>query len=69
MPLWIKMTEKIDVFIAVPFSILIMIFCHIWLPSLISIAMPSFDFISTDIVFTSYFAYWFCDFYIGSHYV
>lgn len=68
MPLWIKMTEKIDVFIAVPFSILIMIFCHKWLPSLISIAMPSADFIYNDRVFTSYIAYWVCGCYIGANY-
>ncbi len=68
MPLWIKMTKNINSFIAIPFSILIMIFCHKWLPSVISIISPEIQFIYNDRLFTSYLAYWVCGCYIGANY-
>lgn len=68
MPLWIKMLKKVDMFIAIPFSILFMIFCHKWVPEIVSIISPSRSFIYNDRLFTSYLAYWVCGCYIGVNY-
>lgn len=68
MPLWRKMTEKVDFWVAVLASVMLMRLFHGGLPAMIGMISPGTEFIYNDRVFTSYLAYWVLGCYAGKYY-
>ena len=68
MPLWRKMTEKVDFWVAALASVMLMRLFHGGLPAMIGILSPGTEFIYNDRVFTSYLAYWVLGCYAGKYY-
>ena len=68
MPLWRKMTEKVDFWAAAVASILLMELFHRGLPAMIGLAFSGREFLYNDRVFTSYLAYWVLGCYGGKYY-
>ena len=66
MPLWRKMTERVDFWAAALFSLLLMQVFHNGLPAFLGNFGISFPY--NDRIFTSYLAYWVLGCYAGKHY-
>ncbi len=68
MPLWRKMVEKVDFWLAAVVSVLLMRLFHEGLPTMLALCFPEFSFAYNDRVFSSYLAYWVLGCYAGRYY-
>lgn len=67
-PLWKKLVNKVSGVLVVPFCFLLWRILGTYLPNIINITFPEYNFIYNDRIFTNYLFYWIIGCYIGKNY-